>query len=160
MLATIKAERRPNLCRWAAAELAEHLFELFPAEGTNQGNANGRVAYWDLILPTPTPILTRIKRGFNPAEILAKAVAKSLNPKLLTLGQLTIQKQRGQAGLNAAQRERNSRKMKISVHLPVRGCRVLLIDDVRTTGATARAIAQKLLEEGACSVDLLTLAGT
>jgi ComF family protein len=114
-------------------------------------------------LATCVPTSTRLKRqrGFNHAAALGKAVAERLalpfSPSLLTR-ENAAQHQR-QLG-----REERLRNALESYHLhhqaDVAGRRILLIDDVFTTGATAHACAHCLKAAGAVSVSVLTICYT
>lgn len=113
---------------------------------------------FDLIIAMPMHWRKRWERGFNQAELLAKPVAKRYGAKLAT----NLRRRRytkPQAGLSEAQRRENLRNC-FSVARPrqVAGKRVLVIDDVFTTGATLRAAAAALKEAGASYVCALTLA--
>lgn len=113
---------------------------------------------FDLVLPVPMHWLKRWRRGFNQAELLAKPVARHLG---VPLTRNLCRKRRGhvQAGLNHAERLENLKNV-FSVSAPgaLAGKRVLLIDDVFTTGATLRAAAGVLREAGALRICAMTLA--
>jgi predicted amidophosphoribosyltransferase len=108
----------------------------------------------DLVTWAPTSALRRRKRGFDQSELLARAVARSLavrcRPTLARLGG------RPQTGLGRSGRLEGPRFD--CLHRPGRA--VLMIDDVRTTGATLCAAADSLLAAGAGEVHGLTLAVT
>jgi ComF family protein len=100
----------------------------------------------------------RWERGFNQAELLARPVARRYGLALST----NLKRKRytkAQAGLTEARRLENA-KGSFAIARPgeIRGKRVLLIDDVFTTGATLRAAAAILKEAGAAHVSALTLA--
>ena len=70
-----------------------------------------------------------------------------------------VQNTPAQAGLSRAERRRNvARAFQVKRPEAIRGCNVLLIDDVLTTGATAGACARELKRAGAASVVVLTVA--
>jgi ComF family protein len=119
-----------------------------------------------LVVPVPLHRTKRKERGFNQARTLAryaiKALSKSHPEWHLTLAPRTLMRQRStesQAGLTPRQRRNNVRgAFKVSDLSAVRGRNILLIDDILTTGATARAAAQSLKRAGAASVYVATLA--
>jgi ComF family protein len=114
--------------------------------------------HFDLIMPMPMHWRKRWERGFNQAELLARPLARRYGLKLAT----NLRRRRytkPQAGLNEAQRRDNLHDS-FAVIRPqqVTGKRVLLIDDVFTTGATLRAASAALKSAGASYVCALTLA--
>lgn len=119
------------------------------------------VAECDVIVPVPLHRLRLWKRRFNQAAFLAMRIAKTAGKPCLTDVLLRQKPTRSQVGLDAAARQKNVRRAFVTDAEKLRqidGKRVLLIDDVRTTGATANACAQVLRESGASSVDVLTFA--
>jgi ComF family protein len=119
-----------------------------------------------LVVPVPLHRRKHSERGFNQARSLAVsalAVLAKTHPKWrLTLASKTLMRLRAtqsQAGLTPRQRRENVRKaFTVSDPGAVTGKHVLLIDDIFTTGATVRAGAKTLLDAGAASVWVATLA--
>jgi ComF family protein len=113
---------------------------------------------FDLIVAMPMHWLKRWQRGFNQAELLARPVARRYGLQLASHLR-RIRYTKPQAGLSEAQRRQNLRNV-FSVAKPshVAGKRVLIVDDVFTTGATLRAAAAALKQAGAAYVCALTLA--
>lgn len=113
---------------------------------------------FDAVIAMPMHWRKRWERGFNQAELLAEPVAKRYRLKLS--GNLRRKRYtKAQAGLTELQRRENL-KGSFIVKAPenIRAKRVLLIDDVFTTGATLRAAAATLKSAGAARVSALTLA--
>jgi ComF family protein len=119
-----------------------------------------------LVIPVPLHRSKFAQRGFNQARSLAvdalRLLRKSHPQWRLTLAPSTLMRLRAtesQAGLTPRQRRINVRGA-FSVSDPswVKARHVLVIDDILTTGATARAAAQTLLRAGAASVWVATLA--
>ena len=112
----------------------------------------------DLIVPVPMHWWRKWNRGFNQADLLARMVARRTGipaKSVLQRGRRTA----AQAGLTLAQRRENlTGVFHVRGRNRVEGRRVLLVDDVFTTGATASACAAALKRAGARSVVLLTLA--
>jgi ComF family protein len=113
---------------------------------------------FDAVVPMPLHWRRRFQRGFNQAAVLAKDVARRRKIPLLNAVR-RVRATRSQTGLtNAKRRENVSGAFRARRGWPVEGLRILLVDDVMTTGATASACASVLKRAGAKSVTLLTLA--
>lgn len=106
----------------------------------------------DAVCPVPVPPLRLLHRGFNQAELLAVPVARALDvPVVRGLRRSDGRRQAGRSG----------RERRRAAHAAFRSRgrappRVLLIDDVVTTGSTAAACATELLGAGAQRVYLYT----
>ncbi len=111
----------------------------------------------DLVIPMPLHPRRLRTRGYNQAALLARPVSRKLGVPLDTRILERIRDTPEQAGLSRSDRVLN---VKGAFRARIRGCtgRVLLIDDVRTTGATLASAAEALLEAGFNSVFSLTLA--
>ena len=107
----------------------------------------------DLIVPVPSPWTRTLHRGFSPATVLAQAVSRRSGvPMVQALG---ITPGKRQATLDRVSRRRNLRG-RVRSRRPAPG-RVLLIDDVLTTGATASAASLELLGDDSTAVWLAVL---
>lgn len=105
------------------------------------------------IVPAPSPWTRRLIRGFSPAAVLAAEVARATGVPVSHA--LSITPGPRQASLTGNDRRR-SLVSRVRSRLPVEG-RVLLVDDVATTGATADACARELLGDRASEVWLAVL---
>jgi ComF family protein len=116
----------------------------------------------ELIAPVPLHRWRLLKRGYNQAAVLARALARetalALLPDLLQRCRATPSQQ----GLSAQGRLLNITPAAFRAHpwhrARLAGRKVVLVDDVLTTGATVAACAQVLRQAGAARVDVLTLA--
>lgn len=115
----------------------------------------------DVLVPVPMHRLRLLKRRFNQAALLAHAVSAETGIGVATQALLRLKPTPPQVGLSRAQRADNMqgafRVAEDRTH-EVAGRRVLLIDDVMTSGATANAAARALLRAKAARVDVLTFA--
>jgi ComF family protein len=138
-----RIDSAPAFGRWLARAGAELLAEA------------------DLIAPVPLHWWRLFRRRYNQAALLASALAGATGRP--AVNDLLVRKRAtpSQGGLGRAERRRNVAGA-FAVHPRRRAGlgdkRVLLVDDVLTTGATAEACARALLKAGARAVDVLTLA--
>lgn len=112
----------------------------------------------DLVLPVPLHERRLRERGFNQAEQLARQVARALGVPLETRMLRRARATDSQQGLGRKARHRNVRGAFVWDGDPLAGQRVLVVDDVATTGATLDALAGVLRTAGALRVDGLVLA--
>lgn len=110
----------------------------------------------DLLLPVPLHPDRLRRRGYNQALQLARQVGRQCGIPLAPAGLRRVRETTAQQGLAARQRHTNLRNA-FEVTVPVAGRRLLLIDDVMTTGATARECAGVLRQAGAISVEVAIL---
>lgn len=113
----------------------------------------------DLLIPVPLHWRRQLVRGFNQSYDLARMLSARLD---IPCSNRHLRKRRhttAQHSLPRAQRKRNLRGV-FEVRRPVAGLRIALIDDVVTTGSTARALTRLLLESGAARVDVWCISRT
>jgi len=114
----------------------------------------------DVIVPAPLHWRRHWQRGFNQSELLAKYYSSALNIRLLHAVQRR-RSTRSQQSLTAAQRKLNLlNAFHINQQEEIAGKCIALVDDVMTTGATAKEISQTLLNAGAAEVHIWVLART
>ncbi len=111
----------------------------------------------DAIVPVVSTRGRNRERGFDPAVLLARETAFRLSLPVRPLLR-RVRDTAPQSGLPKDRREENIAGVFAS--RPAAGLKLLLLDDVMTTGATAAAAARALRQAGAKSVRLLVLART
>ncbi|MGA7524959.1 MAG: double zinc ribbon domain-containing protein [Acidobacteriaceae bacterium] len=150
----LKYDGLEPLARRLGAQLAQRILEIPSLPGSL------------VVVPVPLYRRKRRERGFNQAERLAQAAIRELGrrrPALhVRLEAGLLERQRAtesQAGLSPHQRRANVRgAFFVPRPAAVQGRDILLIDDIYTTGATARACATALKRAGAAHVWVATLA--
>ena len=123
-------------------------------------------AGWDarepgtVVVPVPGHPKRIRQRGFHPAGVLARHVARALALPLLPCGLVARRAPRSSQGQGRAARRRRLRGVFAPRDRRLRDRSILLVDDVMTTGATARAATEACLRGGATRVDVALLART
>jgi ComF family protein len=140
----LKYRRRRRVARPLGELLAAHLA--------------GTGVRFDAVVPVPLHRDRLRERGFNQAALLAAVLSERLGVPLQADGLQRVRSTGQQAGLGREARLENVAGAFGWVAASPPPARVLLLDDVLTTGATIAAAAQALCEAGAVSVDALALA--
>lgn len=110
-----------------------------------------------LLVPVPLAPKRIAERGFNQSALLATAVGRALDIPVVHDRLRRVRETPPQSGLDGAARRRNLRgafAYKEALH----GERVILVDDVMTTGTTVAEAAEVLLASGAKDVSVLVVA--
>jgi ComF family protein len=147
LVAKLKYSDRPELARFCARMMATAGREL--------------LADRPLIVPVPLHAFRQFERRYNQSAELARALARvtglSCDPGFVVRKRRTRQ----QVGLSGDARRRNvagAFAVRPDAIERLRGRRVLLVDDVITTGATVRAVTHELKRAGIDEVDVLSFA--
>jgi ComF family protein len=113
----------------------------------------------DIVVPVPLHPLRLAERGYNQASLLAAALAEELEAPLAARVLARTRATEQQARLERARRLENvAGAFRVRAPHRVRGKKVVLVDDVATTGATLKACGDALLAAGASSVSALVVA--
>ncbi|WP_316929460.1 ComF family protein [Algoriphagus machipongonensis] len=121
-------------------------------------NKSGLYTNWDILIPVPLHELKHKRRGYNQSEEFGRGLGESMSlPLRLSLKRAKFTET--QTKKSRIQRLDNVEGVfELKPGQSVSGLRVLLVDDVMTTGATLCACANVLLANGAKMVDLVTIA--
>ncbi|MBX3584336.1 MAG: ComF family protein [Rhizobiaceae bacterium] len=147
MVQLLKYGDRTDLAPWMAGWMMRAGAEL--------------IADADVVVPVPLHWGRFFARRFNQSAELARAIAERSGRPFEPSAMKRVKKTRQQVGLALSERQENVRaafSVPAEHDIKVRGRRVLLVDDVYTTGATVYAAARALKKSGALSVDVLTFA--
>jgi ComF family protein len=106
----------------------------------------------DMVVPIPLHAERKRQRGYNQAELLVRAIRRSLKWDCVPEALHRHRRTAPQVGLNIGQRQRNVRGAFLADEDLIAGKRILLVDDVCTTGSTLDSAARVLLDAGAISV--------
>jgi ComF family protein len=147
----------------AARELAALMVPLLDVAGPSQDageplGGHSRASRGDyLIVPVPTATSRQRQRGYDQARLLAREVARQV--RLPCVDALARHSQAHQVGAGRQQRRQQlSGAFRVTRPRLVRGARVILVDDVVTTGATLEAAAAALRQAGAAHIEAVTFA--
>ncbi|HOF04549.1 MAG TPA: ComF family protein [Syntrophales bacterium] len=142
-----KYRRRPSLGRGLGALM------------TGRNYAGIDTADLDVIIPVPLHVRRLRERGFNQSLLLARAVSAGCG---VPLDFLSLRRERDtppQTLRDRRERRANIRgAFGVTRRERIRGKKILLVDDVYTTGSTLAECARVLLDSDAARIDVLTLA--
>lgn len=115
----------------------------------------------EVVLPVPISPGRLRRRGFNQAELLAREVARGLGLPLLSRVLVKHVETPPQTGLTGVQRRQNLQgSFKVTAPGELKDKKILLLDDVFTTGSTVSVIADLLRQQGAGEIFVITLVNT
>ncbi len=113
---------------------------------------------FDVVIPIPVTRQRLAQRGFNQALMLARGVGRATGLKIAWRALRKTRNTLPQVGLTREERAGNLKdSFAISARPLVRAQRILLVDDVLTTGATIREASRTLMSNDAARVDVLVL---
>lgn len=113
----------------------------------------------DIIIPVPLYPLRGRERGFNQAELLARAVGRALSRPVSSGNLQRVRATVAQSALGRSERLGNvAGAFRLARPGELVGARILLVDDIYTTGATVTECTKVLLESGALRIQVCVLA--
>ena len=115
----------------------------------------------DFLIPVPLNLLRLCQRGYNQSELIAKTLSAFTGIPVQNVLRRKFSLRSKQSTRNRKERHKGLLHI-FTIRDPekIRNKKILLVDDVLTTGATAAAAAQLLMDNGADSVNLICLART
>ena len=120
---------------------------------------NGYHNKFDLIIPVPLHKSRLRNRGFNQAEVFAKGISEELHINMYPLIAERMVATKTQTGYNVSSRWENVKDIFIITDgEKILGKRVLIVDDIVTTGATIESLANEIRKYKPLSISLLTMA--
>ena len=143
----LQLKREPRLCR----KLREQLVRMQQQAPLNQATR---------IVPVPLHAEREKDRGFNQATLIGRELSRATSLPLDEVSLVRVKNvRRHRAGMDAkGRRDTVADAFRVTHPALVAGERVLLVDDVFTTGATVSSCATALLDAGATDVFVLTIA--
>ncbi len=114
---------------------------------------------FDLIIPVPLHMSRLKKRGYNQCESIVEGLSEAMGIPYTTSVLVRSYANKTQTKLGRLERYENTKKIfKVLDNEPIVGNRILLVDDVVTTGATLVSCAEVILEAGCRDVSIVCLA--
>lgn len=115
----------------------------------------------DIIFFIPSHRRREAKRGYNQGELLAKYIGKSLDKPVSRGNLVKLKKTKNQSSLNKVQRSRNlENAFVLRNKSEIKAKKILLVDDIVTTGATLKETSKVLLQGGSKSIIAISLTAT
>jgi len=140
--------------------LKYHGWEGLASVMARQMTSLARAVGADCLVPVPTTAWRRRMRGYNQAERIAEGLSRRL---AIPVTEVLVRRASGRTQVSLQPQERAANVQRAFSLLPnghsrVRGARVILVDDVLTTGATAAAATTALQQSGSCCIQVITFA--
>ena len=112
---------------------------------------------YDMIIPVPLHEIRLKERGYNQAELIAEPISERLDIELANDVLFRIKNTKRQMTLSNALRQKNLHNAFYAVEEYVRGKRIILVDDIYTTGSTLKNCSKELLLKGAVEVSAIAV---
>lgn len=118
-----------------------------------------KIEKYDIIIPVPIHRRRKSERGYNQSELIARKLAENLRIELVTESLIKQKNTLPQSALSRQQRKENVKEVyKIQNRQKIENKKVILLDDIYTTGATTQECSKILKQNGAKEILVLTIA--
>ena len=136
-----------------------YLYNCFTKLILNDENACRKIISYDIILSVPISKKRYKKRGYNQSDLIVRKIAKKLNISYEKNCLLKIKDVIEQSKLDKEERKMNIKNVYICKHKEkLEGKKVLLVDDIYTTGSTVNECSKVLKEANVKKIGVLTIA--
>ena len=147
-LITLKRIKHKRLAKYFAVEIHKNIEKKYK-------NVN-----FDAIIPVPLYASRRKQRGFNQSMLLAKELSDIMRVPVMEKALVQHEKAKAQHTLRYKQRKDNVKGIYRAANIPIEYQRILLVDDIMTSGATLNECAKMLRLEGVTKIYCITAAKT
>lgn len=114
---------------------------------------------YDIVISVPVSRRRKMERGYNQSELIAKDICKKLNKKYSRDILIKTKNTTAQSTLNKEQRKENAKGVyEIRKQDKIKGKKVLLIDDIYTTGSTVNECSRALKQANPKEIGVATVA--
>ena len=136
-----------------------YLYKMFAKIILSDKKTCNFIKKYDVIIPVPISKKWKKKRGYNQSELVANELAQKLNQDIWTDIIIKKKDNKPQSELNKLERIKNVEDIyEINKPIEVKNKKVLLLDDIYTTGSTVNEIARKLKQNQTQEIGVITLA--
>ena len=114
---------------------------------------------YDIIIPVPIHAKRKRTRGYNQTELIAKEIAKKLNIEPMKGNLVKTKNIKPQSELGRKERKQNIKNVfEVKKWEEIKSKKIIIFDDIYTTGSTVNECARVLKESGAQKIGVITLA--
>lgn len=136
-----------------------YLYKMFAKIILSDKKTCNFIKKYDVIISVPISKKRKKKRGYNQSELVANELAQKLNQDIWTDIIIKKKDNKPQSELNKLERIKNVEDIyEINKPIEVKNKKVLLLDDIYTTGSTVNEIARKLKQNQTQEIGVITLA--
>lgn len=136
-----------------------YLYKTFCEIIKNDKKTLDFIKSYDIIIPVPIHKKRMKTRGYNQSELIARELAKICGKKMYTDVLIKIKNNKAQSTLNKEERKNNAKNVyKLCKLEKINNKKVLILDDIYTTGATVKECALELSKANVKEIGIFTVA--